>query len=76
MLRGRRENIQNGPTGIRSLKTRVGRECCINRQRARLYSGGIRVGGESHSVTSGDTVWRAAPRVRAVKSSEFEKGKL
>ena len=43
--------------GIRSLKTRVGQECSISRERARLYSGGIHVGGargESHSVTSGD----------------------
>ena len=48
---------QNGPTGIRSLKTRVGRECSISGQGARLYSGGIHVGrvrGESHSVTSGN----------------------
>ena len=46
-----------GRWGIRGLKTRVGRECSI---RARLHSGGIHVGGvrgESHSVTSGDTVW-------------------
>ena len=43
--------------GIRGLKTRVGRECSISRLKARLYSGGIHVGGvrgESHSVTSGD----------------------
>ena len=68
-----------GRRGIRSLKTRVGRECSIIRQRARLYSGGICVGevrGESHSVTSGDTAGGAAPRVRAVKSSEFGEGKL
>ena len=35
---------------------RVGRECSISRQRARLYSGGIHVGGVrggSHSVTAG-----------------------
>ena len=47
-----------GSWGIRGLKTRVGRECSISRQRARLYSGGIHVRGvrgESHSVTSGDT---------------------
>ena len=31
--------------GIRGLKTRVGRECSISRRRARLYSGGIHVGG-------------------------------
>ena len=47
-----------GRRGIRSLKTRVGRECSISRRRARLYSGSIHVGGvreESHSVTSRDT---------------------
>ena len=45
----------------------------------RLYSGGIRVGGvrgESHSVTSWDTSEGEAPRLRAVKSSEFGEGKL
>ena len=31
--------------GIRGLKTRVGRECSISRQRTRLYSRGIHVGG-------------------------------
>ena len=64
-----------GRRGIRSLKTRVRRKCSISGRRARLYSGGIHVGGvrgESHSVTSGDT----APRVRAVKSSEFGEGEL
>ena len=47
-----------GRRGIRSLKTKVGRECSISRRRARLYSGGIHFGGvrgESHSATSGDT---------------------
>ena len=47
-----------GRRGIRSLKTRVGRECSISRRRAGLYSGGIHVGGvrgRSHSVTSGYT---------------------
>ena len=42
---------------------------------ARLYSGGIHVGGVrggSHSVTAE----RAAPRVRAAKNSEFGEGKL
>ena len=68
-----------GQLGIRSLKTTVGRECSISRRGARLYSGGIRVGGvrgESHSVTSGNTAWGAAPRVRATKSSAFGEGKL
>ena len=43
---------------IGGLKTRMGQECSISRGRARLYSGGIHVGGVrggSHSVTSGDT---------------------
>ena len=47
-----------GRRGIRGLKTRVGRECSISRQKARLYSGGIHVGGSrggSHSVTNGYT---------------------
>ena len=59
---------------IRGLKTRAGREYGISRRSARLCSGGIHVGGvrgESHSVTSGDIAGRAAPTVRAVKSSEF-----
>ena len=60
---------------IRGLKMRVGQEGSISR----LFSGGIHVGGvrgESHSVTSGDTTGGAAPRVRAIKSSEFGEGKL
>ena len=68
-----------GRLEIRSLKTRVGRECSISRRKARLYSGGMHVGGVrggSHRVTSGDTAGGAAPRVRAVKSSEFGKGEL
>ena len=47
-----------GRCGIRGLKMRVGWECSISRGGARLYSGGIHVGGVqggSHSVTSGDT---------------------
>ena len=45
-----------GRRGIRGLETRVGRECSISKGAARLYSGGIRVGGfrgESHSITAG-----------------------
>ena len=64
-----------GRWGIRGLETRMGRECSISRDGARLYSGGIRVRGvqgESHSVTAGGE----APRVRAAKSSEFGEGKL
>ena len=62
-----------GRRWIRSLKTRVGRECCISRRRARLYSGGMYVGGvrgESHILRVG-IQQGAAQSVRAVKSSEF-----
>ena len=61
---------------IRGLKMRVGWECSISRRRARMYSGGIHVGGvrgESHSITSGGTAGVAAPRVRAAKSSNLER---
>ena len=53
----------------------MGRECSISRERARLYSGGIHVGGVrrgSHSVKAEGV----APIVRAAKSSEFEEKKL
>ena len=61
-----------GRREIRSLKTRMGQECSIRRQIARLYNkcihlGRTRVGSQSREE---------APRVRAVKSSEFGKGKL
>ena len=65
--------------GIRSLKTRVGRECSISRGEARWYSGGIHVGGVrggSHGVTSWDAVEGTAPGVRAAKSFEFGEGEL
>ena len=42
--------------GIRDLKTRVGQDCSISRRRARLYRGGVHVGGvrgESYSVSAG-----------------------
>ena len=59
-----------GRWGIRSLESRVGRECSISRGGARFHSGGIHVEGVrgrgSHSVTAEG----AAPRVRAAKSSE------
>ena len=66
-----------GQRGIRSFEARVGQESSTSRRRARLYSGGIhvRVRGECHSVTSGDTAGGEAPRVRAVMSSEFGEGK-
>ena len=50
--------------GDRRFGDGVTRECSIGRGGARLYSGGIRVGGVrggSHSVMTGE----AAPRVRA-----------
>ena len=70
---GEREKIQNGQTGIRGLKARVGRECSISR------------GGQI--VQWRFTCWMsprsesqcyewAAARVRATKSSEFGEGKL
>ena len=64
-----------GRWGRRGLEMGVTRECSISKGGARLYSGGIRVGGirgGSHSVTAGG----AAPRVRAAKSSEFGEGEL
>ena len=45
-----------GGWGIRGWETRVGRESSISRGGARLYSGGIHIGGVrggSHSVTAG-----------------------
>ena len=50
----------------------MGRESSVNRGGTRLHSGGIHVGGVqggSHSDSAGGE----APRVRAVKSSEFGK---
>ena len=45
-----------GRRGIRGLNTSVGQECSISRVGARLYSGGIHVGGVregSRSVAAG-----------------------
>ena len=64
-----------GRRRIGGLETRVGRECSISRGRAKLYSGGMHVGGfqrGSHSVMAEE----AARRVRAAKSSEIGQGKL
>ena len=55
VVRGRGRKHIMGRWGIRGLETRVGRECSISRGEARLYSGGIHVGGVrggSHSVTA------------------------
>ena len=39
------EDIKWADGGVRGLKTRVERKCSISRQKARLYGGGIHVGG-------------------------------
>ena len=61
-----------GKWGIRSLEMRVGRESSISRGGARLHSGGIHVGGVRGGSQS-DSAGGAAPRVKAAKSSEFER---
>ena len=58
MVEGQREKIYSlmGRWGIRSLETRVGRECSVSRGGARLHSGGVHVGrvrGENHSDSAG-----------------------
>ena len=74
MVKGQREKMYciMGRWGIRGLETRVGRESSVSRDEARLHSGGIHVGGGSHSDSAGG----AALRVRAAKSSELGQGKL
>ena len=57
--------------GIRSLKTRVGRESSVRRGGARLHSGDIHVGGVRGGSPSDSAGGGAAPRVRAAKSYEF-----
>ena len=69
-----------GGRGIRSLKARVGRECCISRRDARLNSRGVQAGGVpggSHNVVRCGIFRRnrgaasgVAPGVRAAKSFE------
>ena len=76
-----------GEKRIRGLKARVGFKRCISRREARwarLSSGGIPAGGvrgERHSAgrciiskKSRNATGRAAPEVRAAKSSESTKG--
>ena len=72
-----------GRRGMRCLRARVERECCISRgvaRWARLNSGGIHAGGlrgGSHSVGSPEAAGTQqrgeAPGVRAAKSSESRK---
>ena len=45
-----------GGWGIRGLEMKMGLESSVSRGRARLYSGGICVGGGSHSVTAGGQI--------------------
>ena len=72
---------------IRGLKARVGCECCISRREAtwaRLSNEGIPAGGVRGGICSGgmcgiskkkqDAAGRAAPGVRAAKSSKSRKG--
>ena len=60
-----------GRWGIRSLESRVGRECSISRggpdSTVEVYVSEEFEEGGSHSVTAEG----AAPRVRAAKSSKF-----
>ena len=70
-----REKIQNGQMGDMRFGDKGVASVQHQQRGARLYRGGMRVGGVlggSHSVTKGG----AAPRVRAAKSSEFEEVKL
>ena len=60
-----------GRWGIRSLETRVRRECSISRGGARIHSGGICVGGVQGGGSHSGMAEGAAPRVRAAKSSEI-----
>ena len=61
-----------GRRGIRGLETRVGRECSINK--------GLNCTEKPEEEVTvlgmGTQLGVAAPRVRAVKSSEFGEGKL
>ena len=53
---GRGRRYMMGRSGIRGLETRVVRESSVSRGGARLYSGGIHVGGVrrgSHSDSAG-----------------------
>ena len=56
-MRGRGRRNRMSRRGIRGLKARVGRGCCISKVEARLDNGGIRAGrgrGGSHSVRDRD----------------------
>ena len=57
MVRKHKKKRQNDQNGTRSLKVRVGRECCISKRGARWSSEGIQAGGvrgRSHNVTRRD----------------------
>ena len=66
-----------GRKKIRGLKTRMGCECCISRWEATwvtLSSGDIPGGGVQGGSHSAGRCGRAAPGVRAAKSSDSRKG--
>ena len=44
-LGGRGTRYKMGRRGIRGLEARAGQQCSFSREGARLYSGGIHVGG-------------------------------
>ena len=77
VVRVQREEIEVGGKGIRSLKERVVRECCISKEGTRLNNEGIQAGGVqggSHSDSRCGISSRgrgAALGVIAAKSSEF-----
>ena len=84
VVRVQREKIRSGRKRIRGLKARVACECCVGRRGPDLSSGSTPAGGvrgRSHSAgrcgiskKSSDAAGRAAPGVRAAKSSESRKG--
>ena len=54
-MREQREKIQNGQSGDKKFEDVGGAGVQHYLRGSRLYSGGIQVGGVSHSVTSRDT---------------------
>ena len=78
MVRGQREKRQNGQKGIRSLKTRMGREWSISREGPDCTVEVYRPEESKEEVTvlQVGTQQGEAPGARAAKSSEFGEGKL
>ena len=67
-----------GRRGIRGLKTRVGRECSISKGLVCTVEVYVSKGSEERVTVLrvGTQQGWAAPKMRAVKSSEFVEGKL